>query len=325
MDFNRPKTTVVAPHKPATSPSKVKVIVVAGPTSSGKSDLAIRLAQKFNGEIISADSRQVYRGMDIGTGKVTKAEQKLAHHWLLDVTSPKRQYTVAQWRREAERAIADITHRGKLPIICGGTGFWIDALVYGQELPNVRPDAKLRARLAKLTTVQIFAKLQELDPARAATIDSHNPRRLIRALEIVMATGRPVPSSYRSSPYEVLYLVTNKSMDELKVRIEKRLDARLRAGMIKEVERLHAQGASWKRLEDFGLEYRWVSRYLQNKVPKKEMRDRLLTDIIRYSKRQLTWFKRNKDIRFIKNQNEAHDLARQFLISLQKKQKTPRM
>ena len=291
---------------------KTRVIVVAGPTASGKSDLAIRLARRFNGEIISADSRQVYRGMDIGTGKVTSREQRLARHWLLDVASPTRQYSVAQWRRAAERAIRDIVHRGKVPIVCGGTGFWIDSLIYERSIPDVKPDPKLRAKLKKQTAAQLFVRLQKLDPARAKTIDRHNPVRLIRALEIVMATGRPVPARTNGSPYEPLYLGVTRPMSELKRRIETRLDARLAHGMVAEVKRLHASGVSWKRLESFGLEYRWVARYLQSKISRSEMRDSLLHDIIAYSKRQLTWWRKNPDIRWIRNANEAEGLVRMF-------------
>ena len=281
---------------------KPRIIVVIGPTASGKSALAIRLARKFNGEIISADSRQVYRGMDIGTGKVTKQEQKLARHWLLDVASPIRQYTVAHFKRDAQRAIHNIFRRGKLPIICGGTGFWIDALVYDQSLPNVKPDAKLRAQLGKLSTAQLYARLKKHDPARAASIDRYNPVRLIRALEIVLSTGRPVPPKLNGSPFEPFILGITRPVPELKRRIEKRLNTRLKAGMIAEVRRLHASGVSWKRLESFGLEYRWLARFLQNKISRTEMRDGLLHDIIAYSKRQLTWWRKNKDIRWVENQ-----------------------
>ncbi|WKZ27429.1 MAG: tRNA (adenosine(37)-N6)-dimethylallyltransferase MiaA [Candidatus Paceibacterota bacterium] len=282
------------------SPDKPKLIVIAGPTASGKSDLAIRLARALNGEIISADSRQVYKGMDIGTGKVTKREQKLARHWLIDVASPTRQYTVAHFVRNATKAIRDITKRGKVPIICGGTGFWIDALVYGTSIPDVKPDAKLRAKLQKLSTSQLFSKLQKLDPTRAQSIDPKNPVRLIRALEIVMKTGKPVPQQSATTPYHVLYLCVSRNAEELRARIEKRLDARLRQGMIAEVQKLHTQGVSWKKLESFGLEYRWVARFLQKKIARDEMRTALLHDIIAYSKRQLTWWRRNGDVRWVK-------------------------
>lgn len=288
----------------------LRILVIAGPTASGKSDLAISLARRFNGEIISADSRQVYRGMDIGTGKVSKRQQRQARHWMLDVASPKRSYTVAHFKRDAQKAIRHITRRGKLPIICGGTGFWIDALIYNQSIPEVAPDPKLRAELHNHTPEELYRRLKRLDPARAATIDRHNPVRLIRALEIVLSTGKPVPEAVRDkgqavSPYTILYLTLNPSRSTLLNRIAKRLDSRLRAGMVHEVKRLHSQGVSYKRLETLGLEYRWVAQFLQGKITRTAMRDGLLRDIIRYSKRQLTWWKRNKEIHWIKTQNEA--------------------
>ncbi|MBP6885754.1 MAG: tRNA (adenosine(37)-N6)-dimethylallyltransferase MiaA [Candidatus Pacebacteria bacterium] len=288
-----------------------RVIVIAGPTASGKSDIAISIAQKLNGEIISADSRQVYRGMDIGTGKVTKREQRLARHWLLNISSPKRSYNVSHFQRDAKKAIADILRRGKLPIICGGTGFWIDALVYGLELPEVKPNPALRKELVKLSPAELFQRLKTLDPVRAKSIDQKNPVRLIRALEIVLTTGKPVQKLARKhqSPYDTLYLCVSRPADQLRTRITKRLDARLRSGMIAEVKRLHASGVSWKRLEAFGLEYRWVAQHLQGKLSRTCMRDGLLRDIIAYSKRQLTWWKRNKDIRWISSINQAKGLV----------------
>ncbi|HUO75526.1 MAG TPA: tRNA (adenosine(37)-N6)-dimethylallyltransferase MiaA [Candidatus Paceibacterota bacterium] len=292
---------------------KHRIIVIAGPTASGKSDIAIRLARRFNGEIISADSRQVYRGMDIGTGKVTKREQKLVRHRLLDVASPTRQYSVVRWRRAASHAIADALRRGKVPIVCGGTGFWIDALVYGRSIPDVRPDAKLRARLHTLTTPQLYARLRKLDPTRAAAIDRHNPVRLIRALEIVMKTGKPVPHAMGTANYDVLYLAVSRPMTTLKQRIERRLDARLKSGMVAEARRLRASGVSWKRLESFGLEYRWLALFLQHKMTRTEMRHGLLRDIIAYAKRQVTWWRRNTDIRRITGTVEAERLAKRFL------------
>jgi tRNA dimethylallyltransferase len=295
-----------------TTRKQPRILVVAGPTASGKSNLAIRLARGFNGEIVSADSRQVYRGMDIGTGKVTRREQRLARHWLLDVASPTRQYTVARFKRDAQHAIADIVRRGKLPIICGGTGFWIDALVYDLRLPDVKPDAKLRAQLRALPAAQLFARLRKVDPARAATIDRHNPVRLIRALEIVLTTGRPVPAAANGSPYEPLYLGVSRPLPELKERIKKRLDARLKSGMVAEVRRLRTSGVSWKRLESFGLEYRWVARFLQGRLTRAAMRDALLRDIIAYAKRQLTWWRKNSDIRWVSDVAQASRLVGPF-------------
>lgn len=291
-----------------------RVIVIAGPTASGKSDIAISLAQKLNGEIISADSRQVYRGMDIGTGKVTKREQRLARHWLLDIASPSRQYTVAHFKRDAQKAIRDMTRRGKLPIICGGTGFWIDTLVYGRDLPDVKPSPSLRKELSRLSVIELYRRLKKLDPVRAKSIDQKNPVRLIRALEIVLTTGKPVQKLARKhqSPYNTLYLCVSRPADQLRTRITKRLDARLRSGMISEVKRLHASGVSWNRLEAFGLEYRWVAQHLQSKLSRTSMRDGLLHDIIAYSKRQLTWWKRNKNIHYINDSRDLDCLAGHF-------------
>lgn len=292
---------------------KTKLIVLLGPTASGKSDLAITLARKFGGEIISADSRQVYCGMDIGTGKVTKRELRLVPHHLLDVADPKRDFSVARFQRLGRKAIADIARRGKLPIIAGGTGFYIDALVYGTKLPDVKPDKKLRAKLEKHSAEQLFAQLKKLDPARATSIDPHNKRRLVRALEIVLATGKPVPVASRESSYDVLWLGITWPKEELGRRIAVRLAKRFKQGMIAEIRLLRAHGVSFKRLECFGLEYRWIAMYLQGKTSLSEAKAGLQRAIVQYAKRQMTWFKRNKDIRWITNENQALGLAREFV------------
>ncbi|HEY4520195.1 MAG TPA: tRNA (adenosine(37)-N6)-dimethylallyltransferase MiaA [Candidatus Paceibacterota bacterium] len=282
---------------------KPKVIVIVGPTASGKSDLAIRLAKKHKGEIISADSRQVYRGMDIGTGKVSKQEQKKIKHHLIDVMSPKKQYTVDDFTREAEKAIKDILKRSRLPIIVGGTGLYVDTLIYDLKYPNVPPDKKLRSELEKQTPEQLFKKLEKLDPNRAKTIEKKNKRRLIRALEIIRSLGKipniDVRPYHKKSKYHVIWLGLNPN--NTKRRIKNRLEKRLRQGMVKEVRKLKGSGLSWKRLDSFGLEYRWIAKYLRGKVSYKEMRAGLYIDIIRYSKRQMVWFKRNPHIHWLKN------------------------
>lgn len=318
-----------------------KIIVIVGPTASGKSDLAIRMAQKFNGEIISADSRQVYRGMDIGTGKVSKKEQRLVRHHLLDVANPKKIFTVAQFKKLGQRAINDISKRNKLPIIVGGTGQYIDTLIYNFALPEVPPNYKLRAKLSRFasrgarlanrgssiyyqnykiilnksgekTEVDIlFALLQKLDPQRAKNIDAKNPRRLIRAIEIVTATGKPVGPINKQPLYHILWLGLNPK--NLNQRITARLSARIKQGMIAEVKKLRANGISWQRLYDFGLEYRWVGEYLQKKITKEKMISGLNRAIRQYSKRQMTWFKRNKETYWLKNKTEAMRLGRDFL------------
>ncbi|MEK7541902.1 MAG: tRNA (adenosine(37)-N6)-dimethylallyltransferase MiaA, partial [Patescibacteria group bacterium] len=161
-----------------------KIIVIVGPTASGKSALAVALAKKFDGEVIPADSRQVYRGLEIGSGAITKKEMRGIRHHLLGISSPRRAFTAAQFVAAALRAIADIARRGKISIIAGGTAFWIDALVHGLSLPEVKPNARLRRALAKKSAAQLLAILQKYDPRRAAEIEQKNPRRLIRAIEI---------------------------------------------------------------------------------------------------------------------------------------------
>ena len=280
---------------------KIKIIAIVGPTASGKSGLAVSLAQKLNGEIISADSRQVYIGMDIGTGKITKREMKRIPHYLLDVSSPKKEFNVSDFKELAKQKIKEIASRGKLPIIVGGTGFWIDSLVYDWKIPEVKPDKKLRAKLEKLSTEKLFIKLKKLDPERAKNIDAKNRRRLVRALEIVISTGEKIPEtklSYDISPYEALILGINPPKEILEKKIKQRLIQRLKSGMIREIKNLHENGVSWKRLDDFGLEYRYISRYLRGWIGYKQMSEELYKEICRYAKRQMTWFRRNKSIKW---------------------------
>lgn len=294
-----------------------KIVVVLGPTASGKSDLAVTLARKFNGEVISADSRQVYKGLDIGTGKITEKEMRGVPHYLLDVANPKRQFSVAEYQELGRKAIADILSRGKLPIICGGTGFYIDALVHDYALPSVLPNVKLRAKLEKLSTDALFKKLEKLDPRRAKDIDPHNRRRLVRALEITLSTGKPNPTAAQAqrkkTRYEALKMGIPFPNEILRARIEKRLLARIAQGMVREARRLHASGLSWKRMEDLGLEYRYLSRYLRGLISKEEMAQKLSTEIWHYAKRQMTWFKRDKDIHWITDTKKAERITRAFL------------
>jgi len=294
---------------------KKKLIAVIGPTASGKSDLAVKLAKKFNGEVISADSRQVYKGMDIGTGKITKKETKGVPHHLLDVASPKRQFTVSKYKKQAMKAIVNTYKKNKIPILCGGTGFYIQAVTEGVNIPKVKPDYELRRKLKKLSTFELFNKLKKLDPRRAKEIDGNNRRRLIRALEINIKTQQPVPGVKKEPDFDVLYLGIKKPLSELKKLIKKRLLSRIRKGMIAEVKRLRKSGLSWKRLEGFGLEYKYIARYLQGKLKKSEMIEKLQTEIVRFAKRQLTWFKKypGEKVHWIKNYTQAEKLVKKFL------------
>ncbi len=291
-----------------------KLIVILGPTASGKSEMAVGLARKFNGEIISADSRQVYIGMDIGTGKITKKEMQGIPHYLLNIASPKRKFTVAQYQKKAIDTIKKVHRKNKVPILIGGTGFYIDAVTKGLAIPKVKPDWRLRANLEKLTTEQLFDRLKRSDPRRARTIDKNNRRRLIRALEIVIKTKKPVPAlKEKQPPFDILMLGIKKSPQELKKLIKSRLLKRLKKGMVVEVKNLRRSGVSWKRLEEFGLEYRWVSYLLQGKIDQKDLQGLLQKEIQHYAKRQMTWFRRNKKTHWVKNYKEAKTLVGQFL------------
>jgi len=303
-----------------------KLIVILGPTASGKTDLAIKLAKKlapyrtcsgagFNGfEIISADSRQVYKGMDIGTAKVTKREMKGIPHYLLDVASPKRHFTVAQYRKLALKAIEKIQRKKKIPILCGGTWFYIQAVVDGILIPEVKPDWKLRKKLEKKTKKELYQILKKLDHRRGKTIEKENPRRLIRAIEIVLKTKKPIPPFKKEPlPYPVLMIGIKKTKKELERKIEKRFFQWLKRGLIKEVKNLRKTGLSFKKIEDFGIHYRVIAQYLQNKIGKKEMIEKAIREIKNYAKKQMAWFKRDKRIKWIKNCKQAGKLIRELI------------
>lgn len=310
----------------------LKLIAILGPTSSGKSALAIEIATQWNGEIVSIDSRQVYRGMDIGTGKVTKAEQQEVRHHLLDIADPNDDYNISHFLRDARAAIESIKKKGKIQILCGGTGFWMEALVENHTLPNIPPDPVLREILSQKTTEKLFEMLTDLDPKRADEIDKKNPRRLIRAIEIARSQrvlgseysvlsvenetskkSNQIPDTH-SSPL-LLALCPPKELIDTKIKA--RLDARFNEGMIDEVARLHNEGVSWKRLDTFGLEYRWISRYLQNLISEAEMKEKLFFDISHYAKRQMTWIRRwrrsNHTLRIVERSEEALKIIEKFL------------
>jgi tRNA dimethylallyltransferase len=297
-----------------------KIIVILGPTSSGKTDLSIKLAKKFNGQIVSADSRQIYKGMDIGSGKITKKEMQGIPHFLLDVANPKRKFSVAQYQKLALKAIKNIQKNGKLPILVGGTGFYIQSIVEGTVIPEIKPNWELRQKLEKIPLPELVKRLSKLDPARAGSIDQNNPRRVIRALEIALLTGKTVPQiSYKKHHFDILQIGVTKSPDELKKLINERLQKRLKNNsMINEVKKLR-KNLSWKRLEEFGLEYKFVAQYLQGKITLQEMKDKIQIESEHYAKRQMTWFRRDKKINWIKDYKEALNTAKKFLDYSDKK------
>lgn len=278
---------------------KQKILILVGPTASGKSALAVELARTCGGEVISADSRQVYRGLDIGTGKISKREMRGVPHYLLDVASSRRTFSAGDFVRLAEQAIAEITSRGRLPIIVGGTGFYIDALIGRVQLTDVKPNTALRAALGKRSAPQLFAQLKKLDPERAKTMDTPSERnnkvRLIRAIEIARAAKRPTIER-RSPSFDALWIGLRPSDAKLRRNITARLKARLRAGMVAEARKLHAAGLSYKRMEALGLEYRSLARHLTGEISRDEMVRELESDIWRYARKQIGYWKRNKDI-----------------------------
>lgn len=268
-----------------------KIIVICGPTATGKSDHAVSLAKKINGEIISADSRQVYKGLNIGSGKITKKEMRGIPHYMLDIASPKRTYTVAQYKKSGTEAIKKIITKGKTPIIVGGSGLYVDALVYDTSFPEVKPNKKLREELSKKDVSELSNILKELDHRRYESVDTKNPVRLIRAIEIATHLGK-VPEQKRKKLYDIEWIYLDFPDDVLKERIHQRLIKRLGQGMVAEVRKLKDEGLSWKRLYDLGLEYRYTAMYLQKEISKQEMIDQLEKSIWQYAKRQRTWFKK---------------------------------
>lgn len=290
-----------------------KIITIVGPTASGKSELAVRLAKKFNGEIISADSRQVYKEMDIGTGKITKKEMKGIPHHLLDVASPKRKFTVIQYRKLAIKAIEKIFENKKLPILCGGTGFYIQAIVDSMVIPEVPPDWKLRKKLEKKPAKELYRILKKLDPKRARTIEKKNPRRLIRAIEIAKKIGRVPALKKEPLPYSVLIIGIKKEKQELKSLIKKRFSKWLKQGLLKELLKLRKIGLSWQRIEEFGIHYKVAAQYLKKEFSGQEFIEKSIIEIQNYTKRQMTWLKRDKRIHWVKKQPEAEKLVKKFL------------
>lgn len=319
---------------------KKSIVAIVGPTASGKSELAIRLAKKFNGEIISADSRQVYRGLDIGSGKVegkwgkerknihsnfqlslknarrtTYTYKNIPHH-CIDYVSPKKRRTVVDFQQCAWRAIGDIHARGKIPFLVGGTGFYIDAVLDNAIFPATPSDPALRKKLGCLSPEKLFTMLTQKDPRRAATIDPYNKRRLIRALEIIKKTKGLVPSlnfggvTIRRTPHnEALLIGIKKDKKILRAAIAKRVGAMLKQGLVAETKKLRAppagRGLSWKRIAEFGFEYRLPALFLQKKISRKELGEQLIKENMRYAKRQMTWWKRDKNIRWISSFLEA--------------------
>ena len=313
---------------------KDKIIVIIGPTASGKTSLAVDLAYKLNGEIISADSRQVYKYMDVGTGKdldeynvEIKDEGgkikniKIPYH-LIDVVSPSSNFNLGKYYKKGEKALNEILDKDKLPIIAGGSGLYAQALVEGYDLSKVSPDLELRKKLEKLSVDKLYKKLVQLDRVVAGKLnnsDKNNPRRLIRYIEILKSGEKIFRGSKNDDKREFLVICLCSELEKIEKRIYKRLIERLeKENMIKEVENLHFnKKVSWKKLKSFGLEYKYISQYLLRELNYEDMVTQLYNEIFKFSKRQITWFKRwerqGRKIYWTQNKKETLKIVKDFL------------
>ncbi|MEK9152061.1 MAG: tRNA (adenosine(37)-N6)-dimethylallyltransferase MiaA [Patescibacteria group bacterium] len=301
-----------------------KLVVVVGPTASGKSDLAIVLAKKFHGEIVSADSRQLYRGMDIGAavepGRWVKRGTRriyvargIAHH-LTAFRSPAKPLTAAEYKSLATRAIRDVGARGKLPIMVGGTGLYVNAVVYNFTIPEVAPNQALRRSLEKLPTATLFAKLRQADPVYASRITPQNRRYIIRALEVIAATGRKFSElQQKGKPlFETLLLGVGRPQAELYRRIDARVDAMMRRGLIKEARTL-GRRYGWDNPALSSLGHRQLGLALQEKMTLEAAVDLIKRDTRRYAKRQIAWFKRDRRIKKVRSASAAAQMVKTFV------------
>ena len=289
--------------------NKPKVIVICGPTASGKTALSIELAKKINGEIISCDSMQIYKYMDIGTAKPTLEEQKELKHHLIDFVEPNQRYSVAEYKKDAEKSIEEILSKGKTPIIVGGTGLYVDSLIYGIEYPEIELDEEYRKQLEKEIEEKglesLYNKAKEIDSKAMEKISPNDKKRIMRVLEIYIATGKTkTEQEIESRTHEVKYdykvFAIKMDREKLYERINKRVDLMVKKGLIEEVQNI------LKKYDKFptamqGLGYKEVVEYLDGKTTKEEMIDKIKMQTRRYAKRQITWFKKNKQTVWIEN------------------------
>jgi len=288
-----------------------KVIFITGATASGKSEIAIWLALKINGEIINADSRQVYKYLNIGSGKISEKEKKIVKHHLLDIAHPKRSYSLGKWLKDVDEVIKKIYRKNKIPIICGGTILYLKALKEGWVLPNVKPNYKLRKELEKFSADELYEILLKLDPERAKTIQKENKRRLIRAIEIATFLGK-VPSLKKEPKYEILVVAPYVDFKRLERKIYKRLIKRVK-GIIQEIKKLRKLGLSLERIISFGLEYRWFGKYVKGEVDLKTAIEKCYKDIRRFAKKQINELKKLNYVYWFKNKKELLKIVKDFL------------
>jgi len=296
---------------------KTKTIIITGPTATGKTSLGVYLAEKFNGEIISADSRQVYKGLDIGSGKDIKEYKTIPYH-LIDIVHPNENFNLMTFCNSIHNIICTVRNNGKAPFIVGGTALYLNAILSGYTLPGTQPNKELRDKLKNKTIEELTNLCEKYGKEHYANSDEFNNRtRMIRAIENGMGENSEVIPFNES--LDTLILGVYWKRNEVHKRIEERLDSRINEGMINEVERLHKNGVSWERLDFFGLEYRFVALHLQGIISKQEMRNKLLIKIRQFAKRQDVWFRKlereGKQIHWLDkgDKNKASDLISKFL------------
>ncbi len=277
-----------------------KLIVILGPTASGKSDLAIKLAKKFNGEIVSADSRQIYQEMDIGTNKLTQKQMSGIKHYLIDLIKPDQEFTLTQYKRLAIKAIKDIQKRGQLPFLVGGTGLYIQTVVDNLQIPRAKPDKKLRNKLEKLSNQELLQQLKKIDPLTAATIDLNNKRRLIRALEVCLKTKKPFSQQRKKGQplFDVCQIGLKLNKKTLERRINQRVEQMFKMGLIKETKKL-AKKYSLDRPAMSGIGYQEINQYLQGKINLRQAKALIKQHTRQYARRQMTWFKKDQRINWL--------------------------
>lgn len=299
-----------------------KLIVIAGPTAVGKSELSVALAKRINGEIISADSMQVYKGMDIGSAKITKEEMEGIPHFLIDELDPSEEFNVPKFTEIASRYAKEINDRGHIPIVTGGTGFYIRALLYGTDFSESSGNNdELRAKFEKDAgdhgADYLYEKLMQVDPESCKSIHKNNIKRVIRALEFYEETGRPISehnSAQKENPpaYDFCFFVINDKRDRLYEKIDKRVDMMLDKGLLDEIKRLKARGFDSHMVSMQGIGYKELLEYLSGNISFEEAVYRIKLNSRHYAKRQITWFKREKDAIWIerpafKSQDEILD------------------
>jgi tRNA dimethylallyltransferase len=272
--------------------SPYNCIVLTGPTASGKTSLACKIAAQLNGEIISADSRQVYKNLNIGTGKDLQeyvVNGKKINYHLIDIRGPGEQYFLHEFIRDCSETFDKIVAEKKIPIICGGTGLYLDSLRKDLSLTEVKEDPELRMELKTLEKEELIDRLKKFPEANYAHVDLQSKKRIIRAIEVAKS-GR-IPSN-KETKYKPYYICIDISPEERKNKIKKRLEGRIKEGLAEEAENLLKNGISHERLRFLGLEYKFLSMYLKKEISKEEMQEKLLTAIVQFSKRQMTWFRK---------------------------------